>query len=87
MSFKFIAGPPSRYLQTLSWMLNKQAAGSGCMTNLGVHFIELAMFLSNSKSASVIGSVFHYGWNYDIEDYSVSLLKMENGATLELETG
>ena len=87
MSFKFIAGYPARYLKTSPWMLNKATAGGGCMTNLGVHFIDLALLLSNSKSAQVEGSVFHYSWGYDIEDYAVSLLKLENGATLELETG
>ena len=37
---RFVAGPPSRYLATSRWMLKKETAGGGCMTNLGVHFIK-----------------------------------------------
>jgi predicted dehydrogenase len=87
MSFKFIAGPPSRYMATSDWMLKAKSAGSGCMTNLGVHFIDLALLLSNSQSANVLASSFHYSYGYDIEDYAVALLKLDNGATLEIETG
>jgi predicted dehydrogenase len=87
MSFKFIAGPPSRYQQTSPWMLGKTTAGGGCMTNLGVHFIDLALLLSGSKTAKVESSGFHYGWGYDIEDYAVSILRLENAATTVIETG
>lgn len=87
MSFKFIAGPPSRYQRTSPWMLGKKTAGGGCMTNLGVHFIDLALLLSGSKTAMVESSGFHYGWGYDIEDYAVSLLRLENAATAVIETG
>lgn len=87
MSFKFIAGPPSRYLEISPWMLNKKNAGGGCMTNLGVHFIDLALLLANAKFARVLGSSFSYSCSYDVEDYAVSLIKLESGATLELETG
>jgi predicted dehydrogenase len=87
MSFSFVAGPPDRYVKTSPWMLAKETAGGGCMTNLGVHFIDLALFLSGSRSATVESANFHYSWGCDVEDYAVSLLKLESGATLYLETG
>ena len=31
MSYRFIAGPPSRYLDTSPWMLHADTAGGGCM--------------------------------------------------------
>ena len=46
MSYKFVAGPPSRYLATSRWMLSQETAGGGCMTNLGVHFIDMALYLT-----------------------------------------
>ena len=87
MSFTFIAGPPGRYLESSPWMLERKSAGGGCMTNLGVHFIDLALFLSGSRSATVDSSRFHYSWGYDVEDYAVSMMTLDSGATLSIETG
>ena len=87
LAFKFIAGPPSRYVKTSPWMLETKRAGGGCMTNLGVHFIDMAMFLTDSTDAEVIASSYHYASEYDIETYAVSLVKLSSGATLLLETG
>lgn len=87
MSYRFIAGPPSRYLATSKWMLSKAKAGGGCMTNLGVHFIDMALYLADSKGAQVTASLYQYGKEYDIELYATSLLKLDNGASLLLESG
>lgn len=87
MSYRFVAGPPSRYLATSPWMLSKKMAGGGCMTNLGVHFIDMAMFLTNSSSAEVLASSWQYRPEYDIETYATSLLRFSGGASLLLESG
>jgi len=87
MSYKFIAGPPSRYMETSPWMLSRKTAGGGCMTNLGVHFIDMALFLSGSTYADVLASVYQYGKEYDIEIYAASLLRLDTGASLLLESG
>lgn len=87
MNYRFIAGPPSRYLVSSPWMLAAQTAGGGCMTNLGVHFIDMALYLTDSASADVLSSAYQYNGEYDIEIYASSLLKMETGASLVLETG
>ncbi|MDD2980127.1 MAG: Gfo/Idh/MocA family oxidoreductase [Hespellia sp.] len=87
LSFKFIAGPTSRYITTSPWMLEEKTAGGGCNTNLGVHFIDMAMYLTESTSAKVVASEYHYGDEYDIETYATTLVKLSSGATLSLETG
>jgi len=87
MSYRFIAGPPSRYLTTSPWMLSKKMAGGGCMTNLGVHFIDMAMFLTDSSSAETLASAYQYASEYDIETYATSLLRLPGGASLLLESG
>ena len=87
MSYRFIAGPPSRYLVSSPWMLSKASAGGGCMTNLGVHFIDMALYLTDSAGAKVLASSYQYGADYDIEIYASSLLETESGASLSLETG
>ncbi len=87
LAFKFIAGPVSRYETTSPWMLQTERAGGGCMTNLGVHFIDMAMFLTGSDQAEVLAAAYHYASSYDIETYGTSLLRLSSGATLLLETG
>lgn len=87
LAFKFIAGPVSRYETTSPWMLKTARAGGGCMTNLGVHFIDMAMFLTDSDQAEVLAAGYHYASAYDIETYATSLVRLSSGATLLLETG
>ena len=87
LSFRFIAGPPSRYEVPSPWMLKKQMAGGGCMTNLGVHFIDMAMYLTESEDGRVLGSSYHFDPRYDVEIYGASLSRLSSGATLALETG
>lgn len=86
-SFLFTAGPPSRYEKASPWMLEKKLAGGGCMTNLGVHFIDMALYLSGSDSASVLGSQFHYMNGYDVEDSAEAVCRLSSGASLVLQTG
>lgn len=87
MSYRFIAGPPSRYLVTSKWMLSKATAGGGCMTNLGVHFIDMALYLTDSSCAETLASAYQYASEYDIETYATSLLRLPTGASFLLETG
>ncbi len=87
MSYKFVAGPPSRYLATSKWMLSRKFAGGGCMTNLGVHFIDMALYLTDSRDAEVCSSIYQCASPYDIETYASSMLRLTNGASLLLETG
>lgn len=87
MSYKFVAGPPSRYLATSKWMLSKSTAGGGCMTNLGVHFIDMALYLTDSNKAKALASIYQYSKDYDIETYASSMLSLQNGASLILESG
>ena len=87
MSYRFVAGPPSRYLATSPWMLSQKTAGGGCMTNLGVHFIDMAMYLNDSTTAEVLASSYQYASEYDIETYATSLLRLPTGASLLLESG
>jgi predicted dehydrogenase len=68
-------------------MLETKLAGGGCMTNLGVHFIDMAMYLTDSTDAEVLASSYHYASEYDIETYATSLVKLSSGATLLLESG
>lgn len=53
-SFRFIAGPPQRYLRAgVPWMLDPALAGGGPLINLGVHFIDLFSLLADDPIVSV----------------------------------
>lgn len=87
MAFRFVAGPPSRYLATSKWMLETRLAGGGCMTNLGVHFLDMAMYLTGCTDVKVLSACYHRQTEYDIECYASALLKFATGASMSLETG
>jgi predicted dehydrogenase len=88
LSFRFVAGPPERYLENGSpWMMDIQQAGGGCMTNLGVHFLDLALYLTGSKNIKVLSAIHHHSSRYSVEDYSVTHLVTEKGVTISIETG
>jgi predicted dehydrogenase len=88
LAFRFVAGPPQRYLHNGSpWMLDINQAGGGCMTNLGVHFLDLAMHLTQATSMEVLSATHHYSSGFSVEDYSVVQLVTEKGVTVSLETG
>ncbi|GFI37151.1 hypothetical protein IMSAGC015_01336 [Lachnospiraceae bacterium] len=87
MDFSFIAGPPDRYLGISPWMLHAETSGGGCMTNLGVHFIDLALTLTGTSTADILAARFHYAdKDIDIETHAIALLQMGT-ASVTIETG
>ncbi len=87
LAFRFVAGPPSRYLANCPWMLKTALAGGGSMTNLGVHFLDMAMYLTDCTDAKVLASSYQRHTEYDIECYASALLQFTGGASMTLETG
>lgn len=75
-SFRFIAGPPDRYLRVgVPWMLNPKLAGGGPLINLGVHFIDLFALLADEPIVSVSANSSSRTNSLPIEDViSVRLL-------------
>ncbi len=53
-NFRFIGGPPDRYIAMgTPWMLDKAVSGGGALVNLGIHFVDLFRFLAGSDVVSV----------------------------------
>jgi len=86
------------------WFTNKAMSGGGPLIDLGVHFMDLAMyFMGFPKPVSVTGATYckfdknqcvnSSGWGMtadkrgimDVEDMAVGFVRLENGATLDLE--
>ncbi len=77
------------------WFGRKALSGGGPLIDLGVHRLDLALWLMGyPKPAWVMASTYNpiaseiarrEKKEFDVEDFAVALIKFENGATLELE--
>ncbi len=77
------------------WFGQKELAGGGPLIDLGVHRIDLALWLMGyPKPVWVLASTYNHigtrlareqGKKFDVEDMAVGLVKFDNGATLEVE--
>jgi predicted dehydrogenase len=77
------------------WFGTKELSGGGPLIDLGVHRIDLALWLMDyPRPVWVLGSAYNpiataiaesKGHQFDVEDLAVGLVKFENGATLEVE--
>jgi len=77
------------------WFGQKGLSGGGPLIDLGVHRLDLALWLMGyPKPVWVMGSAYNpiatalakeQGVEYDVEDLAVGLIKFDNGATLVVE--
>ena len=87
LSFRWIAGPPTRYVESgCGWMLDPAQSGGGCTINLSVHMIDLARVLFGDPvtvAAAVMGNA---AYGLPVEDHSLVTLR-SGGRTFHVETG
>jgi predicted dehydrogenase len=77
------------------WFGQKAHSGGGPLIDLGVHRLDLALWLMGyPKPVWVLGSIYNpigsalaarQSKAFDVEDLAVGLVKFANGATLEIE--
>lgn len=76
-----------------SWFSDKSKSGGGPLIDLGVHMIDLAIYLmGNPKPVSVSGSTFQgivdpakKEFVFDVEDLAMGFIKFDNGACLQID--
>lgn len=63
-----------------NWRQSKKNGGGGAMMDMGVHCIDLMQYITGSKVRQV--AAFHdtLSFHYEVEDSSMVLLRLENGA-------
>lgn len=87
-SFRFVAGPPSRYLRAGNpWMLERDIAGGGPLINVGVHMVDLFRTLSGSKIVAVSAFATSHINKLSIEDFITVTLQCASGAIGTIECG
>ena len=74
-----------------SWFYDKKQSGGGPLIDLGVHRLDLALWMMGyPEPAWVMGSTYSkiapaLVKNYTVEDLACAMIKFRNGATLELD--
>lgn len=90
MSFRFIAGPVSRYLAAgCDWMLDRKVAGGGALLNLGVHWIDFCRVIAPDAGFEVqSASISSLTGDHTAEDHALVVLRGRGGKlTCTIETG
>lgn len=80
------------------WFTTKQLSGGGPLIDLGVHMIDMALWLSgNPKPVSVTGTTYRKfadrpdasgqipEGTFDVEDLAAGFIRFDNGASLQIE--
>lgn len=84
----FVAGPPERYLNNGSpWMLEPRLAGGGSLTNLGVHFVDMARELTGLRVRRVVGAVHNSVHHTAVDDHAIVIVEGERGESAQIEVG
>lgn len=75
-----------------SWFSDKSKSGGGPLIDLGVHMIDLAIFLmGNPKPVAVSGSTYRRltqskpEFIFDVEELAMGFIKFDNGACLHID--
>jgi len=88
LSFRFVGGPPSRYLENdCAWMLDPSQSGGGALMNLGGHFVDLFHLLAGGPAANVSALTSESAYGAGVEDYAVLRLTGVDGAIGVIEAG
>lgn len=87
LQFRFIVGPPSRYLSGAPWMLDPAIAGGGSTINVATHFVDLFRFLTGKEVSTVSATMSSRTHGGEIEDYSIVTLQTDDGVIGVVESG
>jgi predicted dehydrogenase len=72
------------------WFTQRRLAGGGCLIDLGIHLVDLALWLTDSASAEVVSARLRRGGGPvsqeadEVEDFAVAQLETASGATARL---
>ncbi|HET7369569.1 MAG TPA: Gfo/Idh/MocA family oxidoreductase [Gammaproteobacteria bacterium] len=72
------------------WFYRRASAGGGCVTDLGIHLIDLALWLTDFPAVDAVTSRCFIGGQPlrldtdDVEDYASIRLDLDNGATADV---
>jgi predicted dehydrogenase len=87
-SWRFNAGPPSRYPSiACRWMLDPAISGGGCLMNLAPHFVDLALRLMPAEPDTVFARIDNSLHGQAVEDTAMISLSSRDGGGALIQTG
>jgi len=69
-----------------SWRQSRKSAGGGALMDMGVHCIDLIQYISGSRVRQVSAFNDTLTFGYEVEDSSMVLLRLDNGAMGMVQT-
>ncbi len=67
------------------WFSRREEAGGGVILDLGIHLIDLALWLADYPKAISISTKNYHHHSKNLEDTSISLIRCENSVTINIE--
>ncbi len=67
------------------WFTNKEASGGGVIIDLGIHLLDLVLWLLSYPEVSSVATTNFYHNTNNVEDTSISCIKCKNSAVINLE--
>lgn len=68
------------------WFREKEKSGGGPLIDLGVHMLDLVLYLMGSPRATAVSaSTFTKLGDYDVEDFACAFIRLEGGKVVNLE--
>ena len=68
------------------WRQNKSQSGGGALVDMGVHCIDLMQYVTGSPVKEVSAFNETLTFHYDVEDTSLVILRLENGAVCTIQS-
>ncbi len=74
-----------------SWFTGSKTSGGGALIDLGVHLLDLALYLTGDPNVLTVSAATHAELGsrdigrFDVEDFACGLLRLDEGATLAFE--
>ena len=87
-SWRFNAGPPSRYNEMrCDWMLKPESSGGGCLINLAPHFIDLALTFMPFVPDNIFVRTDNGLHDTAVEDTATLIMTSKSGGQATVQTG
>ncbi len=69
-----------------AWRQQKATAGGGALVDMGIHVIDLIHYITGLKAVEVAAFNQTQTFNYDVDDSSNVIMKMDNGAVAYVDS-
>jgi predicted dehydrogenase len=67
------------------WFTKKEESGGGVIIDLGIHLLDMALWLLGYPEISSVSSNNYHHYTKNVEDTSISCIKCKNSAVINLE--